>query len=58
MQAFFVLCWIMNGLKLNEQLSFSIEQEERGLRLVVSDGSGELVCHKVNRNELKSSFSL
>lgn len=46
----------MNAIKLNDQLSFSVEQEEKRLRLIVSNDQEELVCHKSNRNEIERFF--
>jgi hypothetical protein len=43
----------MNSIKLNDDLFFSIEREEKRMRLIVSNSNEVLVCHKVNRNELK-----
>jgi len=48
----FCLYLIMNRIKLNDQLTFSIEKEEKRLRLIVSESGDELVCHKTDRNEL------
>jgi|GEM_PF-2237089 len=53
MQAFlFCLHLIVNKIKLNDQLSFSIKQGGKRLCLIVSKNNEELVCHKVTRNEL------
>ena len=42
----------MSHIKLGDRLTISIEKENR-LRLIVFDGSEELVCRKVNPSELK-----
>jgi len=42
----------MDVIKLNDQLSFGIEQEDKHLRLVILEGGAELVCRKTNGTEL------
>ena len=54
MQVFFVLLYlIMHRINLNDQLSFTIEQGEKRLRLIVLNGDEELVCHKATQAELQ-----
>ncbi|HEY9004319.1 MAG TPA: hypothetical protein VIM89_23385 [Mucilaginibacter sp.] len=43
----------MNRIKLDDKLSFFIEQEEKRLRLIVFNNNEELVCHKANPIDLK-----
>jgi hypothetical protein len=42
----------MHIIPLTGLLSFAVEQEEKGLRLIVFKGDDELVCHKANHSEL------
>jgi hypothetical protein len=43
----------MDRINLSDQLSFSVEQEERRLRLIVFNGDVELVCHKADRAKIQ-----
>jgi len=43
----------VNHIKLNDQLSFAVGRENKRLRLIVFDGSHELVCHKASKTELE-----
>ena len=48
----FLIYLIMDVIKLNDQVSFGIKQENKRLRLVVFEGGAELVCRKTSRTEL------
>jgi hypothetical protein len=46
----------VNSIKLNGHLFLTIEPDNKRLRLIVSDGEVELVCHKTTLPELKRSL--
>jgi hypothetical protein len=47
----------MKQHKLNNGLTFMVEQQEKKLRLILADGGRELACHKETPGKLRRFLS-